>query len=101
MSSDKKSAIKVVDSVKETQYSNIFRAGFTETEFMIEFGKIELQDNEKVVEVVAKVAIPTEKLLPLVAMLVNVAERYEKHFNKDIGFGFFKRDGSLAENKTS
>lgn len=86
---DKESAdVKVVknESTEETKYSNTFRTGFSETEFFIDFGNV-VPEKENEINLISRVAIPTQNMLKLVLTLFQTAREYEKKFDTDLGFG--------------
>jgi hypothetical protein len=70
---------------KNTEYANTFRIGYTETEFFVDFGLVK-PENERKVELISSISFPTEIMVEFILHLFNSALKYEKEFNKDLGF---------------
>ncbi|SHK16206.1 hypothetical protein [Paramaledivibacter caminithermalis] len=72
-----------VDKTSKPIYANTFRLGFTETEFIIDFG---FRIDDDTVEELDTIAIPTKMMQNFILKLFGIARMYEKKFNTNIGF---------------
>lgn len=68
------------------ELSNTFRVAFSEDTFLLDFGYMTETEKDKTVQIVSRVVIPPKLLNRLMLSLFTAGEKYEKRYNKNIGF---------------
>lgn len=90
--------VNMPPELQEPKYSNIFKIGYTETDFNIDFGFLVSGSDEKLeINIVSKVVLPIEKLMQLVTSLFQSGVDYEDQFKKEIGFSLEQIENSNKE----
>ena len=90
MSNNKDIKVANPDEFREPKYSNTFRLGFTETEFVVDFGVMSPDQEE--VTIVSKVSFPIEKIKQFILGLFVIGQKYQEAYNKNIGFPPMNKD---------
>lgn len=85
------------EDLARPETSNTYRVGFSENSFVIDFGFMTETETERAVKVVTRVALPPNSVNRLILSLFVAGEKYEKKFNKDIGFSKSKQESGKEE----
>lgn len=85
MSAKDKNEVKVniPEELKVPQYVNTFRLGFSEDEFILDFGNRVPETNE--INIVSRMSFSVDKMKNLILACWEAGTRYEKEYQKDIG----------------
>ena len=80
--------ITFAEGQEKAKHCNTYRLGYSETDIILDFGNLELNDSSREIEgaqVLARIALPVEALQHFLMSLFLIGRKYEEEYKRDIG----------------